>query len=66
MRKITIKIMRYLDTIMMKPYMRIIEMDRLRLNASFFPNEIIRKLLNVNETPLKLPISGIVCDLEVR
>lgn len=64
--KITIKIMRYLDAIMMEPYMQTIEMGRLRLNAPFLPNETIRKLLNVNETPLKQPISGIVCDLEVR
>lgn len=61
---ITIKIMSYSDAVMMGPYIRTTKMDRLRLNAPLLPNDAIRKLLNLNETPLKVPISGFVFDLE--
>ena len=49
---------------MMEPYIRTTETDRLRLNAPLLPNDVIRNLLNLNETPLKVPISVFVCDLK--
>lgn len=49
---------------MMGAYIWTTKMDRLRLNAPLLSNDVIRKLLNLNETPLKVPISGFVCDLE--
>lgn len=56
--------MRYSDAVMMRPYIQTTKMDRLRLNAPLLSNDVIRKLLNLNETPLKVPISGFLCDLE--
>lgn len=50
---ITIKVMRHSDAAMMGSYRRTTKMDRLGLNASLPPNDVIRKLLNLNETPLK-------------
>jgi len=61
---IIVKIMRYSDAVMMEPYIRTTETDRLRLNAPLLPNDVIRNLLNLNETPLKVPISVFVCDLK--
>lgn len=34
------------------PYMRYTKMDSLRLKIPLLPNDIIRKLLNLNKTPL--------------
>lgn len=49
---------------MMGPYTQTTKMDRLRSNAPLLPNDVIRKLLNLNKPPLTVPISGFVCDLE--
>lgn len=56
--------MRYSDSVVMGAYIWTTKMDRLRLNAPLLSNDVIRKLLNLNETPLKVPISGFVRDLE--
>lgn len=34
------------------PYIQYTKMDRLRLKISLLPNDIIRKLINLNKTPL--------------
>lgn len=49
---------------MMGLYIWTTKTGRLRLNAPLPPNDVIRKLLHLNETPFKVPISGFVCDLE--
>lgn len=61
---VTIKIMRYSDAVIVGPYIWTTKMDRLRLSAPLLPNDVTQKLLNLNATPHKVPISGFVCDLK--
>lgn len=51
-RMITINIISYLGGVMRVPYIQYTKMDKLRLKIPLLPNGIIRKLLNLNKTPL--------------